>query len=190
MRAQHISWGQVFTLCSETLQFLSTASTACISAPPPVSHSSNISYLSREKEFIFSLFATLTFSPCNGAVFTLTLLIIYRSLNYFIMTHGDEQPIQTTSSSENVEPSRNGSEPSQTINMDVNSTTQEEKRKREISSELNEKWKSSERESAPASKHHHMLPMNWGNGQELQKKRRGKHLTLTSPKSTPSLLSC
>ena len=42
MRAQHISWGQVFTLHSETLQFLSTAH---ISAPPPISCSSNILYL-------------------------------------------------------------------------------------------------------------------------------------------------
>ena len=40
MRAQHISWGQVFTLHSETLWFLSAAS-----APLPVSRSSDISYL-------------------------------------------------------------------------------------------------------------------------------------------------
>ena len=33
MRAQHISWGQVFTLCSETLWFLSTASTVRIPHP-------------------------------------------------------------------------------------------------------------------------------------------------------------
>ena len=45
MRAQHISWGQVFTLYSETLWFHSTASVACISAPLPVSCSSDISYL-------------------------------------------------------------------------------------------------------------------------------------------------
>ena len=49
MRAQHISWGQVFTLRSETLRFLSTTSTACISAPLPISHSSDISYLNRQR---------------------------------------------------------------------------------------------------------------------------------------------
>ena len=35
MRAQHISWGQVFTLCSETLQFHSTASAAAFPHPCP-----------------------------------------------------------------------------------------------------------------------------------------------------------
>ena len=63
------------------------------------------------------------------------------------------------------------------------------KRKREILSELNEKWESSGRENTPASKCQHVLPMNWETGQEHQIKRKGKHLTRTWLKSTQPLLS-
>ena len=69
------------------------------------------------------------------------------------------------------------------------STLPPRKRKRESLDESSERWTSSERESAPASRQHHELPKNWRNGKEHQIEIRGRHLTRTSTRSTPSLLS-
>ena len=63
------------------------------------------------------------------------------------------------------------------------------KRKRELSSESNERWKSSGRDSTPDSKRPRVSPTNWANGQERQTRRRGRHLIPTLLRSTPSLLS-
>ena len=63
------------------------------------------------------------------------------------------------------------------------------KRKGELLSESSERWISSGRESIPDSKRPRVSPTSWENGQERQIRRKEKRLTLTSPKSTPSLLS-
>lgn len=62
------------------------------------------------------------------------------------------------------------------------------KREQKLSNELNKRWRSSERESTPVSKLHHVLPTNWKSGLEYQTRRTEKHSTPTLPKSTPSLL--
>ena len=69
------------------------------------------------------------------------------------------------------------------------STPPLKEQKSESSNELNEKWKSSEREDVLASKHQHASRASLRSGKEHQKGKRGKHMTLTSLKSTPSLLS-
>jgi len=63
------------------------------------------------------------------------------------------------------------------------------KRKREYSSELSSKWKSSGRGNVPASKPRRELQTNWASGKERQIRRRERPLISTSPKSTHSLLS-
>jgi hypothetical protein len=63
------------------------------------------------------------------------------------------------------------------------------KRRRESSREPNSSWNLSERENPPVSKRQRTSSRNWINGEELPTKKKGRHMTLTLPKSTPRLLS-
>ena len=68
-------------------------------------------------------------------------------------------------------------------------TPQPRKRGAESLSELNEPWRNSERGRAPDSKRQRTLSTNLTNGLESPTKKRGEHMTLTSRRSMPTLLS-
>ena len=100
------------------------------------------------------------------------------------MTYGEERPIESASTIENVTEPGNGGGPSDPTIMPPL-----KKRKREYLSKSNEKWESSERENVHTSKHQHVSPMNWETGQEHQTKRKGKHSIPTLPKEINSILA-
>ena len=81
MRAQHISWGQVFTLCSETLHFHSTTSAVRIPHPCPFPVAPPYHILTPSFKFqVFISILVCFIVPQTGILHLRMVYIFYRML--------------------------------------------------------------------------------------------------------------
>lgn len=140
-----------------------------------------------KREYSSFPFVSLIVFPCDGLNLYFSIFVFIDSSTILLWNMEDNNSTNPPLLLRLSTPPRMEEKPPKLLSR--LSTQPHRKRKRESSSESSKEWKFSERESVHDSKRRHASPKNWKDGKDRQIRRKERHLTHTSRKSTPSLLS-